>query len=190
MLPSQFRRLRARPFPSWAAFIISPQSRDTQRHLGVFCIARAFLGGSLPAWAGSPRLKRRDVVQWGLCHLGGSGLGTLGFISVALQASSVWNLRKAVSGFQRVLQTRMEAAGRILGHKICGESLARDGGFSPGAEGVKDGGWSLSSCPAAFPRCPWTEGEHWHLANMTSFFGPRCSFPPLCDLVWWVSNNG
>lgn len=35
-----------------------------------------------------------------------------------------------------------------------------------------------------------SEREHQPSANMMSCFGSRCSLPLLCDLVWWVSNDG
>ena len=151
-------------------YLPSSEQRHTKA-LGCVLYSQGFPGRQ-PAslgWLTEPEMTRHSL----LCHLGGSRLGTPGCISVALQASSAWNQRRAaVSGFPRVVQTRVEATSRTLGYKT------RQVRFLLPQRELNKRPESQPYSPA-FPRCSGTEWECPHLDKTTSYFGSRCSFPLL-----------
>lgn len=114
---------------------------------------------------------------------------------------SLWHSKPALSGIRGRLSQGSggfdrrgwkQLARRALGHKVwqISPQLLPGKVASSEAEGVRGGGQSPRPQSVAFPPCPWTKRESWHLGNMTSYLGPGCSFPPVCALVWWVSSDG
>lgn len=116
-------------------------------------LARAFLGGSLPAGASSLSLKRRDRLVRSLSPWRVEAWHT----GVYLRGTSSQLCLEYEEGCLRVPRGVTDQDGSLCqnpgAYDVASQpiALACKGGFSSGAEGVKQGGRSPSPCSAASP---------------------------------------